>query len=70
MHSTSQLAQECLGLSEAVIDVGFGAGELEGVGAEEFTPLECEHGTLPAITHRTTMSMRANQLEASQGMTC
>jgi hypothetical protein len=36
MHSTSQLAQECLGLSEAVIDVGFGAG------AEEFTPLECE----------------------------
>lgn len=29
-----------LGLGEAVVDVGFGAGELKGVGAEEFSPLE------------------------------
>lgn len=31
-----------LGLGEAVVDVGLGAGELEGVGAEEFSPLDRE----------------------------
>lgn len=44
-----------LGLGESVIDLGLGAGELEGMGAEEFSALESEPdlcGSRTAIARR------------------
>lgn len=47
-----------LGLGQAMVDVGFGAGELEGMGAEEFSALESKldlRGSRTAITGRGEM---------------